>query len=497
MKTERIVTAPQPNDECVKPRRLDQLQSVDWFSSRKRAGSNGSTISIIARSAMAALAGAALGLIFSKWILGLCIAAIAIGVGLASLASNTARVVVDRTFAWLGETLGTLLSWLLLSPIFLVGFTVARAWIRLSRADPLRLRCTALPTYWLSADTHERKLRFVSAMFGGERVQSRGLPAMAVLGLVLAALLLGEGLLRIWGFGSPVLYLVDPQAGYYPAPHQSVGRYGGRAYINAYGMRSPDYPEHKPAGVFRVLMIGDSTLYGGSYVDQSELYSSLVASELASAASARPVQVMAIGVNAWGPFNELGYVDKFGTFDSDLVLIALPLTDIYRPLARLYGVPFFRADRPPRLALEEIFDHVAWRVRERVYGAPTRAENAWNRVAGMEAYARLVERLRNHGAEVMVEVLPSQSAGSTGLVAPYELADIQQLRRSVPSPVIVSYPAGLFSGRGEHIYHDGTHLDVAGHRAYADFLRGEITTRSQAWARWIHPIGANASERVL
>jgi hypothetical protein len=497
MPTEGITANPQLTDERVEPRRLDQLQSVDWFASQPRSGSNGSATSIIARSAIATLAGVLLGLIFSKWIMGLCVIAIAIGVGWASLASSIARVAVDRAFAWLGETLGTLFSWILLTPIFLVGFTLARAWMRLSRADPLQLRRTTLPTYWLSADTQERKLRFVSAMFAGERVQTRGLPATAVLGLLLAALLLGEGLLRIWGFGSPVLYVADPQAGYYPAPHQSVGRYRGRVYINAYGMRSPDYPARKPVGVFRVLMIGDSTLYGGSYVDQGELYSNLLERALASAASSRPVQVMAIGVNAWGPFNELGYVDKFGTFDADLVLIDLPIEDIYRPLARLYAVPFFRADRPPRLAFEEVFDHLAWRARVHVYGPPTSAERAWDGKAGIEAYARLVQRFRSQGAEVMVEVLPSQAAGTTGSIAPKEQADMERLRRAVSSPVIVSYPAGLFRSAGEHIYHDWTHLDVTGHRAYADFLRSEITTRSQAWARWIHPIGATASARVL
>lgn len=484
-------------DERVEPRRLDQLQSVDWFAGQTRSGSNGSAMRIIVRSAIATFTGVVLGLIFSKWILGLCIIAIAIGVAWVSLASRIARVAVDRAFARLGEMLGSLISWILLTPIFLVGFTLARAWMCLSRADPLQLRRTTLPSYWLSADTHERKLRLVSAMFAGERVQTRGLRTTAVLGLLLAALLLSEGLLRVWGFGSPILYVADPQAGYYPAPHQSADRYRGRIYINAYGMRSPDYPARKPVGVFRVFMIGDSTLYGGSYVDQSELYSNLVARALASAASARPVQVMAIGVNAWGPFNELGYVDKFGTFDADLVLIELPLADLYRPLARLYGVPFFRADRPPRLALEEVFDDLAWRLREHVYGPQTSTELAWNYQVGIEAYARLIQRLRAQGAEVMVEVLPSKAAGTTGSIAPWEQADIDRLRRAVPSPVIVSYPAGLFRGRGEHMYHDGTHLDVGGHRAYAEFLREEITTRSQAWARWIQPIGATAAARVL
>jgi len=61
--------------------------------------------------------------------------------------------------------------------------------------------------------------------------------------------------------------------------------------------------------------------------------------------------------------------------------------------------------------------------------------------------------------------------------------------------VIVSYPVGLFRGRGEHVYHDGTHLDVAGHREYAAFLRDEIMARSRAWAKWIQPIGAAATGR--
>jgi hypothetical protein len=497
MRTEGTTETDQLNDERTELRRLDQFESVDWFGNQARRRSNSFSISILARSAIAILVGFVLGLIFSRWILGLCIIGIAILVGGASLASGAARAAIDRAFSWVGETLGTIFSWIILVPIFLAGFTSARAWMRLSRADPLQLQHTALPTYWLSVDTPERKLRFISAMFAGERLQSRGLPARAVLGLLFAALLLGEGLLRIWGFGSPILYVADPQAGYYPAPHQSVDRYEGRVYINAYGMRSSDYPVRKPAGVFRVLMIGDSTLYGGSYVDQGELYSNLVERALRSSASARPVEVMAIGVNAWGPFNELGYIEKFGIFDADLVLIDLPLNDIYRPLARLYAVPFFRADRPPRLALEEIFDHLAWRSREYVYGPPTGAENAWNRKAGVEAYAELVRRLRSRGTEVMVEVLPSRGAGTAGSVAPVEQADIEELRRAVPSSVIVSYPAGLFRGRGEHIYHDGTHLDVVGHRVYAEFLGNEVTTRSQACAQWVHSTGAAATARVL
>ncbi len=88
---------------------------------------------------------------------------------------------------------------------------------------------------------------------------------------------LAEGVARTQGFGHAVLYRADPVIGYYPMPNQTLARYGGLVRTNAFGMRSRDIAPKKRPGDFRILMLGDSTQYGGSYVDQADIYSTRIA----------------------------------------------------------------------------------------------------------------------------------------------------------------------------------------------------------------------------
>ena len=91
--------------------------------------------------------------------------------------------------------------------------------------------------------------------------------------LVTVLFLLGEIVLRFAGYGNPLLYIAPPEIGYLISPNQSIQRPGGLVRINQYGMRSDDVPDIKEKGAYRILLIGDSTLYGGSYLDQTEIYS--------------------------------------------------------------------------------------------------------------------------------------------------------------------------------------------------------------------------------
>ena len=131
------------------------------------------------------------------------------------------------------------------------------------------------------------------------------------------------------GFGNPIVYRVDPRVGYYPAPDQDVHRYGGEIHINAFGMRSRDVTAEKPADTFRILMLGDSTLYGGSYIDQSQTLCQPLGRLLNQKLSVLPnsprqVEVLCMGVNGWGPQHELAYVKEFGLFQADLVMVMGP-----------------------------------------------------------------------------------------------------------------------------------------------------------------------------
>ena len=88
--------------------------------------------------------------------------------------------------------------------------------------------------------------------------------------VVLIAVLLVELTLRLIGFGPTILYEPALQYGYRVAPDQTAHWFTARTRVNQFGMRAPDRALTKSPGTLRILLIGDSTLWGGLYIDQDE-----------------------------------------------------------------------------------------------------------------------------------------------------------------------------------------------------------------------------------
>lgn len=80
-----------------------------------------------------------------------------------------------------------------------------------------------------------------------------------------------EIFLRIMGFGDPVLYLSD--SNYSLKPNQEVKRFkGSKIIINELGMRTNfDWKNKKKMN--KILFFGDSVSFGGSYIDNNDLFS--------------------------------------------------------------------------------------------------------------------------------------------------------------------------------------------------------------------------------
>ena len=280
--------------------------------------------------------------------------------------------------------------------------------------------------------------------------------------------------------------------GYYPAPNQEEHRYGGWIKINAFGMRAPEFSPEKKAGALRILMLGDSTLYGGSYIDQDDLYARRLSRALNKQLGDGTVEVLNIAANGWGPFNELGYVDAFGTLDADVAVICLPIGDIYRELAQVAGLPYFTVQAPPRLALEEVLHHLNWRSREMFREPPSADARAAQGERGIQAYVELAERLRDRGCEVLFEVLPSQSAGMTDAAPESEQQAVDALRAALGARgFTVGYPLGLFKGEGpaNELYHDRVHLHTRGHEVYAKYLQSRLNEHSAKFRAQAHGAG--------
>jgi hypothetical protein len=308
------------------------------------------------------------------------------------------------------------------------------------------------------------------------RTPQRGLSFWFVVALLLMCA--SEVGLRLFGFGNTILYVPDEQCGYYPAPHQNETRYGGRIETNAYGMRAPDFTIPKPPDTIRILMLGDSTLWGGSYIEQDDLYARRLQKLLSRQPDSERVEILNMGVNGWGPFHKRGFVERFGTFQSDIAVICLLIGDVHRRLYGLEAMPFMSVHSPPRFALQEVLCHLIWRYRASSIGSPDRAQ--WQAQEGIRAYADLASRLRRAGCEVLVEVLPERDEGlrdPAGSVSPSLLIDLKAAAAGAGVPV--GYPVGLFHGKGkpESLYRDNWHLDRLGHSVYAGYLAGRLRTR--------------------
>jgi hypothetical protein len=463
------------------------LKSVAWFPAAGSPKPEGGAASTLGKLAVGGVFGLALFLAH-KPTAAIVVWSISGGVAAVSLASAAARRAIDGALARFGRGVGSVLGAVLLSIVYVVVVTPTRFVRRLLGADDLHLRDVDRPTYWLPCDTDERKAKYVGSMFATEVRTPGGHPVRTALVVLIALFLLAEGILRTQGFGHTVLYVADPEIGYYPEPNVDLVRYGGAVHTNSFGMRSPNVTEKKPAGTFRILMLGDSTLYGGSYIDQEDLYASRVRKALNApgAGAPGPVEVLAMGCNGWGPFHEHAFVERSGTFDADVVMIQLPIDDINRPLYGLMSVPFFSVQSPPTLALEEVMNHLMWRYRS-AHAGLDEAYEAKQSQHGIKEYGALVDDLKGRGTEVMMFVLPTRSPGMGGEESPRESRWRGQLERTVVEKGAKAFFAkGHFAGKGnvDAIYHDNVHLEVPGHHLYAEFIQAKLQGDSARWKQW-------------
>jgi lysophospholipase L1-like esterase len=160
----------------------------------------------------------------------------------------------------------------------------------------------------------------------------------------------------VWGFGHPILEKNDPDTGYIVAPSQYVVRFGNLNEINRFSMRSPEIITPKPAGEFRLLMIGDSITYGTTYVDQSEIFTSLLNRDL-PARLRKNVEVLNASAGGWAPGNELGYLRSRGTFDADMVIFVINTGDLTQTFSKsLVDISPGSPSHDPSSALAEVFE---------------------------------------------------------------------------------------------------------------------------------------------
>lgn len=153
--------------------------------------------------------------------------------------------------------------------------------------------------------------------------------AAVILVVSLAMVVSTEILLqKVMGLGDPVIYDVNPAYGYRPLPNRSYRRFGGaRLEFNNLGLRAEIDFDASPAG--KILFLGDSVTYGGSRIDNADLFSRLAVAEMEGFTSGNAA------VNAWGVENIYGLVVESEFRPAQIYVTVVSEGDFYRGLAQI------------------------------------------------------------------------------------------------------------------------------------------------------------------
>ena len=176
------------------------------------------------------------------------------------------------------------------------------------------------------------------------------LPSLFLMGIILS-----ESTGRLLGLGKPLLYRKDPLVGYRLQPNQNNRRRNNAMVTTDYEGFRVNTNVKKDSFKEIVVFVGDSITYGGSYVDNSELFASLYCE------GEEELLCLNGGLNAWGIGNMGKFISNFSLYSeripSKFIVVILPGDDT-RNQQIFRGLPYWTAPPKHPRATNEVLKHL-------------------------------------------------------------------------------------------------------------------------------------------
>ena len=299
-----------------------------------------------------------------------------------------------------------------------------------------------------------------------------------------ATLAATEVTLRLaFGLGTPVLSQADTATGYRFQPNQKIYRFGKNIEYNQYSQRSEPITPEKPQGKIRILMTGDSVLNGGSPTDQSNIITELFENKLTT--SNYPAEVLNASAGSWGIGNQQGYLRKFGTFNSNAVILQIGTHDLLQPTSTSEKIGKSPAypNQAPLLALQEAVTRYALPKATKILKLnsppaeiPELKQTNEQFQQNMESLKAIINQIRKQNIPVFVLFTPNRKDLIPTPQTPEYKTQFIELLNSLQVPVIDTHGAWakLPIATVKTYFRDGVHLSVAGNKAAADLLYEQL-----------------------
>jgi len=272
-----------------------------------------------------------------------------------------------------------------------------------------------------------------------------------------------------FGLGKLVVYESNPVYGYRPVPNQDASRNKNLSLrINNIGLRADkDWDVNHTKN--KILFLGDSVTYGGSYIDNADLFSAI-------AVKNTPWESGNAGVNAWGVLNVHALVKEMSFLPADVYISVFPEGDFYRGMMRLGGQPFWTSR--PKYALEELWQYLIYQIHLKKISVQTQtSQSKLARERAVDIAANAIKGLNQYldiqNKKHLLYISPSRSQM---LGKEHINTDIKQAlaKHNIDVIYIKDELEKLNIRNIDALFHDEIHLTKEGHKIWGEIIASDI-----------------------
>lgn len=127
-----------------------------------------------------------------------------------------------------------------------------------------------------------------------------------------------------FGFCDALLYYDSDKYEYIAQPNQDRKRFGAHIRYNSFSQRSEEPDTTKNI----ILGLGDSVIFGGTWMDQDSLATSIFTKKTG-------IQMLNISAGSWGPDNCSAYLREAGTFRAKAMVLVCSSHDAYDVMSHI------------------------------------------------------------------------------------------------------------------------------------------------------------------
>lgn len=273
---------------------------------------------------------------------------------------------------------------------------------------------------------------------------------------------------RLLGLGRPVLYDSNPIYGYRPYPNKEYSRFwGSKIAFNNLSLRAESNWDDSKFN--KVLFLGDSVTYGGSYIDNYELFSYLSVKMLKNNFISGNA-----GVNGWGVENVYGLIVETNFTPAKIYVSVFPECDFYRGLVRLQGLPFFNLS--PNYAVKELWYYFCYMQNNKRYLNWQELSNEKTKQLVVEKAIRKLKQMDNflheHGYKHFIFISPTMNQVLKKMAKDKLVKTIISQHQLKCYYIVddINLNLKLTNEKIVECYHDSIHLSKKGHRIWSKII---------------------------